>query len=210
VTFRLRNPVRDERTRAAYARELWERSTPAAGTTVEKYLRDRGIEIAVPSTIRFLPEAKHPTGAHLPVMLAGVQDMSGTIVAVHRTFLKENGIGKADIEPQKMMLGPVAGAAVRFGGVGDEIAVAEGIESALSVFQAVGTPTWAALSAPGLAALELPGMVAHVTVVADGDDVGNAAAEYAAHRWWREGRHVRICHPPRGVDANDLLRMEVA
>jgi putative DNA primase/helicase len=44
-----------------------------------------------------------------------------------------------------------------------------------------------------------------VIVLADGDEAGKAAARGAALRWRREGRRVRIAHPPQGMDFNDML-----
>jgi hypothetical protein len=37
----------------------------------------------------------------------------GTPLAIHRTFLARDGGGKAPVDPQKMMLGPCRGGAVR-------------------------------------------------------------------------------------------------
>jgi putative DNA primase/helicase len=37
----------------------------------------------------------------------------GRSLAIHRTFLAREGGGKAPVEPQKMMLGPCCGGAVR-------------------------------------------------------------------------------------------------
>jgi putative DNA primase/helicase len=104
------------------------------------------------------------------------------------------------------MLGRCAGAAVRLARAAETLAVAEGIETALSILQATKVPTWAALSTSGLAALELPSIVETVIIVADGDPAGIAGAERAAARWHHEGRTVRIARPPTGRDANDLLR----
>jgi DNA primase len=42
-------------------------------------------------------------------------------------------------------------------------------------------------------------------ILADGDEVGEKAAQDSALRWKREGRRVRIARPPRGFDFNDLL-----
>jgi hypothetical protein len=42
-------------------------------------------------------------------------------------------------------------------------------------------------------------------VLADGDDAGESAARDCAWRWKREGRHVRIARPPRGMDFNDII-----
>jgi DNA primase len=51
----------------------------------------------------------------------------------------------------------------------------------------------------------LPSHVRGVTILADGDDPGEAAAQAAANRWFREGREVRIARPPRGYDFADVL-----
>ncbi|MEI8152772.1 MAG: toprim domain-containing protein [Hyphomicrobiales bacterium] len=87
--------------------------------------------------------------------------------------------------------------------------VGEGIETCLSAMQATGRPAWAALSAPGLGALALPSTIQIVTILADGDEAGEAAARAAADRWSREGRRVRIARPRLGADFNDLLNDDV-
>ena len=126
-------------------------------------------------------------------------------LAIHRTFLSQDGVGKAPVDPQKMMLGPCRGGAVRLGAVSETLMVGEGIETCLSAMQATGLPAWAALSAPGLQALELPACVREVIILADGDDPGEKAARDCALRWKFEDRRVRIARPPRGLDFNDVL-----
>ena len=128
-----------------------------------------------------------------------------TPLAIHRTFLARNGGGKAPVDPQKMMLGPCRGGAVRLGLPGDVLMVGEGIETCLAAIRATGHPAWAALSTSGLRSLDLPDVVRDVIVLADGDDPGEAAARGCAWRWKREGRRVRIARPPQGMDFNDLL-----
>jgi len=126
-------------------------------------------------------------------------------VAIHRTFLCHDGSGKSPVVSPKMMVGPCRGGAVRFGGTSESILIGEGIETCLSVMQATGRPTWAALSTSGLRSLDLPAKVHEVVVLADGDDAGEDAAVYAALRWRRQGRRVRVARPPRGLDFNDML-----
>jgi putative DNA primase/helicase len=128
-----------------------------------------------------------------------------TPLGIHRTFLACNGRGKAAVDPQKMMLGPCRGGAVRLGLLGDVLMVGEGIETCLAAMQAIGHPAWAALSTSGLRSLDLPEGVRDVIVLADGDDSGEAAARDRAWRWKREGRRVRIARPPQGMDFNDVL-----
>ena len=187
------------------ALRLWEASSPALGTPVESYLHSRGLHLPPPATIRF-HELKHPTGGIWPAMVALVtRGTDDAPMAIHRTFLARDGAGKAPIEPQKMMLGPCRGGAVRLGTLGEVLMVGEGIETCLAAMQAVGMPAWAALSTSGLKALDLPPEVREMIILADGDDPGEAAAREAALRWKREGRSVRIARPPRGADFNDVL-----
>jgi putative DNA primase/helicase len=103
-------------------------------------------------------------------------------LGIHRTFLACDGGGKAAVDPQKMMLGPCRGGAVRLGPLGDVLMVGEGIETCLAAMQAIGHPAWAALSTSGLRSLDLPEGVRNVIVLADGDDPGEAAARDCAWR----------------------------
>jgi hypothetical protein len=128
-----------------------------------------------------------------------------TPTGIHRTFLARNGGGKAPVDPQKMMLGPTRGGAVRLAEPGKVLMVGEGIETCLAAMLASGHPAWAALSTSGLRALDLPKDVRDVIVLADGDEAGESAARNCALRWKRDGRRVRIARPPQGMDFNDLL-----
>ena len=188
------------------ALNIWRSSTSAEGTLVETYLAARGLHVPLPPTLRFHPGLKHPSGGIWPAMVAlvtrGVDDAP---LAIHRTFLAPDGAGKAPVDPQKMMLGPCRGGAVRLAPAGNVLMVGEGIETCLAAMQATGHPAWAALSTSGLLALDLPDDVRDVIVLADGDEAGKAAARGAALRWKREGRRVRIAHPPEGMDFNDML-----
>lgn len=187
------------------AQRIWQKAHDLRGTPAETYLRSRGLDLELPASLRFRPTLRHKTGQLLPAMVAGITGISGNeIVAIHRTFLRADGSGKADVEPQRMMLGPCHGGAVRLGPVADHVLVGEGIETCLSGMQASGIPAWAALSTSGLAALILPADVRRVTILADGDDAGETAARRAAVRWLAEGREVRIARPPRGADFNDV------
>jgi putative DNA primase/helicase len=193
-----------KRTQAALA--IWEDTVPTGGTLVEDYLGSRGLRPSIAATLRFHKGLKHRSGGIWPAMVAlvtrGVDDIP---LAIHRTFLARDGSGKAPVDPQRMMLGPCRGGAVRLAPAGDVLMVGEGIETCLAAMQARGLPVWAALSASGVLALELPDEVQNVIVLADGDEAGEAAARGAALRWKRQGRRVRIACPPQGLDFNDML-----
>src|SRR4029453_17420081 len=126
-------------------------------------------------------------------------------LAIHRTFLARDGAGKAPVKPDKMMLGPCGGGAVRMADPTHVLMVGEGIETCLSVMASTGLPAWAALSTSGMRALDLPDEVREIILLADGDEPGERAAGEAGLRWKREGRKVRIARPPRGLDFNDIL-----
>jgi putative DNA primase/helicase len=199
-------PDRDNTKRTETALGIWQATMPADGTLAEAYLVSRGLHLPPTRTLRFHTGLKHPSGGIWPAMIALVtRGSDNTPLAVHRTFLGRDGAGKAPVDPQKMMLGPCRGGAVRFAAPGDVLMVGEGIETCLAAMQATGNATWAALSTSGLRALDLPEDVRDVIVLADGDDAGEAAARDCAWRLKRESRRVRIARPPNGLDFNDLL-----
>lgn len=199
-------PDRDDARRSQAALAIWQSATPALGTPVAAYLASRGIHLPPSHALRFHPGLKHPSGDIWPAMVALVTSgADGAPVAIHRTFLARDGAGKAPVDPQKMMLGPCRGGAVRLAAPVSLLMVGEGIETCLAAMLASGRPAWAALSTSGLCGLDLPGGVRDVVVLADGDEAGEAAARDCAVRWKRQGRRVRVARPPQGMDFNDLL-----
>lgn len=199
-------PPQSSSNRTRTALRLWTAAQPARNTLIATYLRSRGICLPVPAACRFHPKLKGPDGGSWPGMVAlVVRGHTGEPLAIHRTFLSRDCTGKAPITPQKMMLGPCRGGAVRLAVPTGSLMVGEGIESCLAVMQATNLPAWAALSTSGLRTLRLPEEIDEVIILADGDDPGEAAALDAAGRWMCEGRTVRIARPPRGMDFNDVL-----
>lgn len=195
---------------AAYASKLWDKALPADRAPVLRaYLDSRRLTGTVPLSLRFLPDHPHkPSGTSWPCMVAAVTDYRGQVQAVHRTYLARDGKGKAPVEPAKMTLGAVGGYACHLAEAGQTLAIAEGIETALSVQLATGIPAWAALSAGGIRNLILPPLPLSATIMiaADADPVGLDAAHDAAQRWQLEGRTVRIAVPPAGQDFNDVIQ----
>ena len=156
-----RKPHQDDAKRGEIALTIWKSSRSAQGTPLETYLASRGIYLQPPDVLRFHPGLKHPSGGIWPAMTALVTNgVNGTPRAIHRTFLARNGGGKAPVDPQKMMLGPCRGGAVRLAVPGDVLMIGEGIETCLAAMIATGYPAWAALSTPGLRTLDLPKMCA--------------------------------------------------
>ena len=146
-------------------------------------------------------------------MVALVEHIEHGPVAVHCTYLRLGDSAKANVEKAKAIFGPVAGGSVRFSApqAGQWLAVAEGIETALSVAVSCSMPVWAALSAGGIKNLRLPREATHIVICADHDanGVGERATHDAAERWLAENRRVRIAMPPEpDTDFNDLLNAD--
>ena len=195
---------RSTQTRTGAAMSIWHQTESASGTLVETYLRSRGLTLPPPRALAYHPRLKHPTGRVWPGMVALVtREPDNEPLGVHRTFLTTDGRAKAAVSPQRMMLGPCRGGAVRLAEATDFLMVGEGIETCLAVMHATGLPTWAALSTAGLRALDLPESIRDIVVLADADPPGEAAALQAGRRWLREGRGVRVARPPTGLDFNE-------
>lgn len=196
------------------------RAVPIAGTPAEIYLKGRGLAPAGlgplfdPAALRFAPDVWHwPSQTRLPAMIAPVVGIAGTRVqALHLTFLRPDGSGKAKVNPARLYLGPKAGGCVKLtpnAEVTVGLAIGEGIETALAAL-CTGYPAWALLDAGNLAAFPvLPGIEA-LTLLADHDPAGFRAVETVAERWAAAGRDVRVWQPPadspKGYDLNDRLR----
>ena len=196
--------------KAAQAERCWKEAQPIGGTPGETYLRRRGIEGALPETLRFLPACWHPAAKHLPAIVARVDGAERA--AIHRTYLRPDGSGKAEVDPPKAMLGATRGGAVRLGAGPGPLIVAEGIETALSLpaLLAETGPIWAALSTSGMQALRLPETPGEMIVAVDGEEAGREAGRALAQRATAGGWRVRIADPGDGLDFNDLLHREGA
>lgn len=226
----------------AGAREIWAAAQPATEwTPVGRYLSEaRRLRVAIPPTLRFQPRLDHPflaRGHGFPAMVAAVQSVDRHIVGVHLTYLAPDGRGKMPRPPgwpegekwkAKIMRGAVWGGAIRLTPSEEFMVIAEGIETALSVLQAlhdeeVGAPhidgepvgVWAAGSLGNMGAIELPNGVREIILASDGDgkrpdaDSDRKDPEEmiaaAASRHRDQGRNVRIARPPAGADFNDLV-----
>ena len=185
---------------------IWTAAAAIAQTTGEQYFRSRAIVGPLPASLRFMADLEHwPTRQMLPAIVARVDAVDGAFLGVHLTFLTSDGKTNAALGyKRKLMLGGTRGGAVQLGEPTGELTVTEGVENGLTVLEATGCPTWAALSTSGIMALELPPGVAVVTIAADGDEPGAAAADLAAQRWRAEGRRVLVRPAPWGMDFNDV------
>ncbi|MTH77562.1 DUF7146 domain-containing protein [Paracoccus aestuariivivens] len=201
----------EARKRADQALRCWNEAGPINGTPAEVYLREiRGITAPLPSTLRFHSAAWHgPTAQRLPAMVALIEGLD--LPAVHRTYLAPHGTAKAEVQPNKMMLGTTAGGHVEVAKADGPLVVAEGIETALALaFGLLARPAtiWAALSTSGMSSLILPRQPHRLTIASDGDTAGREAAHKLAERAAALGWTVSMLPAPDGRDWNDILLMK--
>jgi hypothetical protein len=156
---------------------------------VGRYLREaRGYHGAFPATLGYLPA----NGKHPPAMIAafgfceepepGVIDPPAVVRGVHLTRLTPDG-RKAPIDPVKIMLGECGGKPIVLAPINDGLglAITEGIEDGLSVFEETGLGVWTAGSAGNMQkiAAALPPYVECATIFAHRDEGMRFAKEAA-------------------------------
>ncbi len=195
-----------------HAIEIWRASRAPIGTLTAAYLSHRAITIAPPTTVRDHPGLKHgPTGQNLPAMVAAITGPDRKVLAIQRTFLRCDGLGKANVSQPKMTLGSMGAGAVRLGPAGPVLGIAEGIETGLSATQLFDVPVWCSLSASRLDRLWLPPEAVEIHLFADNGAAGREAAERAAKAYQGQGRRVVVRFPPeRFGDWNDALSAGMA
>jgi hypothetical protein len=139
-------------------------------------------------------------------MIAAVTDGAGAVKGVHRTWLAADGQGKAAVNPERRAMGHLLGNAVRLTPHDDILVVGEGIETMLSLSEAIpGLPVWAALSSGHLGVVQLPEGLKRLYIAIDRDPAGQRAAEKLSARAFEVGVPVRVLEPRLG-DFNDDLR----
>ena len=131
-----------------------------------------------------------------PALLAKVTDNVGTLTGVHRTWLDPQTTEKAPLDPNRKAMGNLLGHAVRIGSPTDILAVGEGLETMLSVRQALaGLPIAAALSGNHLAAFDPPTDLRCLYVAIDNDEAGQAAFDALAERFVDSDLHLVPLRP---------------
>lgn len=193
----------------------WRQTRPVtAGDPVHAYLRRRlrVDKLDVPECVRFHPAMPYfHEGESLgtfPCMVAPLVDGSGRMLALHRTFLTEDG-RKASVPVVRKLTGAcalLAGSSIPLAQPLDgRIGAAEGLETALAAQFGSGVPTVAAYSAGNLAAYRWHRSVQRLVVFGDNDPAGIRAANELHQRAIRAGLQSSIATPSdSGADWLDV------
>lgn len=179
---------------------------------VRAYLKSRGLK-PVPG-IEYCEAVKYwdmGSCTEYPAMVCLMRGPDNAPLTWHVTHLT-NGGQKAPVGSVRKILPPVrplAGSAIRLGGMAREIGIAEGVETALAVMSRYGIPCWAAANATLMEKFTPPGGVEAITIFGDNDSsyTGQKAAYTLAHRL-RDKVTIRAVRIPEAVDtdfADELL-----
>jgi len=186
-----------------------------------RYLRRRGLwQPPLPAVLRFHPALpyhydrdEHRKSTLHPALIAAIQGPDGRVVSLHRIYLTPDG-HKADVPAPKKFMSPpttLKGAAIRLDQATHELAITEGLETALAVRLSTGMPTWSALSAGGMETLWVPETAGLVVIGADHDvhGKGEEAARKLSVRLLENRHQVKILKPQMpGADWADGLAQE--
>lgn len=176
---------------------------------LDAYLASRGLMLPTPSTLRLDPMRRYWVCEekrfieNFPAMLAQVRRPTGTIVALHQTWLELDGSGKLLAHNAKKVTGEIykgylTGVAIRLYPAGARLCITEGIETALAIREVTGLPVWAAYCAGAMKKIEIPPTVQEVIICADWNlnGIGQQAANDLAERLLLDGFAVRVVIPP--------------
>lgn len=191
---------------------LWKSGAPIrSDNPASRYIGSRGLYLPQNADcLRYAARCPVPGGGFATAMLALVSGPDGKPVNIHRTFVRPDGSGKAEMdEPRALMPGRIPdGAAIRLASIhGERLGIAEGIETALAAGERFKIPTWAAINSTILAKWIPPAGVTEVVIFGDNDPkYGGAAAAYAlAHRLAVKGLSVEVRIPDAiGTDWADV------
>lgn len=212
------------------ARWIWDTSSATDGKEEGlQYLKNRGIDIDPPTDrIRFrrlskedlgkmgVRESSIPDSPVVAIVLRATNAQDETTAAQQILTTQGKRIDKV-VEnfgpiPAKVTNGDLTGSAVKLGGTLPELVqMAEGPETALSIFAATKNPTWITLGTSNYTTIQLPKTVKKMIVASDMEPsgIGLASALRAAQHWDKIGvPEVGIAIPPKTNegDFNDTIQ----
>ncbi len=213
------------------------------GSVLETYLRQaRGIDTPalarLPGSLRLVPSARHigydgRKTSGWPMMIAAIYHFDAGFVAVHRTWLARDGMGKAPVKPQKKIwpagwgggvirltkgkpvLSPEQAAQRKIAG---PVIIAEGIETGLSLAcKAPDMRVWAAATLGNMEKIPDHPCVSGWMLAHDHLKDSLTRKQRQSHldklarikrHFQATGKPVTEIWPEKGADFNDQLRLD--
>ena len=213
-TLRAKTEAETEAKNTRVARLIWNRGVDPRGTAAELYLKSRGLTLTDEACARFdstRPLHGMSTLTIRTIRPGGIRPCSRPSVPSRPTrspaSIVSASTGRAcGRKTRRMMLGPVAGSAVKLADVPDGVlAVGEGIETCMAANALGFGPAWALGSAGAIATLPVLEDIRKLILLGENDDASRKATDDCAQRWLRAGREVELVEPEVGKDLNDEL-----
>ena len=189
----------DESTRIAHARRLWDASRPVDRTVGETYLT---VTRGIPRPSQGWPDSVRYHAYSRSLILCGTTD-DGSVHFVQRVYLTHDAqkISKKEVETRglvavKQTSGIMDGAFVRLPGPADgPLLLAEGPETALSLWSATGYEVWASI---GPITRHVPPLGRRVVVCRDDSKLQSSIDQGLKRnltRWTNSGADVVVATP---------------
>lgn len=188
-----------------------------------KYIQSRGLQLLDESSIKCHPHLRFKDSrgkiSYHHALVFKVVDVGGQLKAIHRVYVSPDGK-----KITRRALGVLKGGAIRLEESfwnptfqDDRLAVAEGIETAWSVYEGLakaygGLKTYSTISANGMRSFEIPSWCRQLLIFSDLDrnEVGQKAAHFLAARAAAAGIKAKVLFPPgeipegqKSLDFND-------
>lgn len=137
---------------------------------------------------------------HYAAMVAPIRSQAGEVIGVHLTYLLAGQ--KAPVASPKKIVGSPKGGAIRLCLAGDEVGLAEGIETAIAARAIFGKPVWAVLSASLAPLIELPDSIKTVHIFADNDPAGLLGSQKLAQSLALQSKAIGFCKKPTALNSD--------
>lgn len=205
-----------------YIKQLSAEAIPIEGTPVEQYLIKRGIfKENISRHLRAHPNLNYAfrDGSRVQTwgMLATLRDPANRVVAMHRTYITDDGdkakficpVRGRPLSAKKLtgVAGPTEGAALRlYDAEGSPVlGFAEGIETSHASYAISRVPCWATYSATLMEQVVIPDHVRHVVIWQDKDVSGRGAEAATAltRRLVELKKSWEVCIPPGEIPAGE-------
>lgn len=196
------------RQKVSKAKHIWNNTVPIQNTGAEFYLKNRGITIPLPESLRFvgsLPYVKDYK--KFPAMVAKVTDKNGNVTGIQATYLDPVTFQKIQSYKAKICRGSIKENFVALSKRSSHMIICEGIEDGLSLLQLY--PDFfviCTLGASNMEHVQIPDCVTDIIIASDNDIAGITASDMAYERFKNEGYSIRITTPEQGKDFNEFLQ----
>jgi len=162
-------------------RKAKEAAKPIKGSLAELYLKERGIQALPSMSVEYIESMPYyndgkQTGSY-PVMLSTVTDsQSLEVLQYHYTYL--DGTKKLDRKVRNVTDTDYKSPVIRLMEAEKTLGIAEGVETALSVYDKYNVPCWATVNSGFMKKFRAPNGVTKLYIFADNDrsGTGHAAA----------------------------------